>query len=327
MKKIATAFLAAALILGLALTAGCVEGGEAAHLRIGFQPSIDHAAHYLAMEKGWWSEDLAPHGITDVSDKRFETGPPEMQAMLAGEIDVAYSGAAPVIAAISSGLDAKIVAAAQTQGSDLVIRSDIPYSSPADLKGLTIGTYPPGSIQDTILRNWLKENDIDPDRDLEIKAMGPGDATTAMAAGQIDGAFLPHPHPSIIAAQGHGRSVVQSGEMYPNHVCCVVVASGRLIREQPEVVEQIVRTHIRATEYAIANPDEAAEIFVGATGMDIDQVRRSLNEWDGAWVSDPNLIIEPVEDYVRIQHELGYIDQPLTQDDIFDLSFYEKVRA
>jgi len=45
--------------------------------------------------------------------------------MLAGYLDVAYVGAAPVISALDSGLDAKIVAGVQTQGSNLVVRPEI----------------------------------------------------------------------------------------------------------------------------------------------------------------------------------------------------------
>ena len=55
-------------------------------------------AEITAMEKGWWQQDLAPLGVVNVTDKVFPTGAPEMQAMLAGDIDVAYVGAAPVLA-------------------------------------------------------------------------------------------------------------------------------------------------------------------------------------------------------------------------------------
>jgi NitT/TauT family transport system substrate-binding protein len=327
MRPITAILLAVALVAAFTFVSGCTGTGEVTDLRIGYQPSTHQTAHMTAMEKGWWQEDLAPLGITKVTDYSFPTGPPEMQAMLGRNIDIAYVGSAPFISAQASGLDAKIVAAVQTQGSDLVLRPEIPYTSPQDLKGLTIGTFPPGSIQDTLLRNWLQENGLDPEKDVTIKPMGPGDATTAIIADQIDGVFLPHPAPAVIASKGAGRTVVASGEMAPNHACCVLVASGKLIREQPELVEQVVKTHIRATEYNIEHPDEAATIYSKKTGQDIADVQKSFKEWDGTWTADPNLIVGSVEDYARIQYELGYINKHLTKDDIFDLSFYEKARA
>jgi len=328
MRTLTAVLLAAALVAAFILAAGCTGtgSGDVTHLRIGYQPSTHQTAHMTAMEKGWWQEDLAPYGVTQVTDKQFETGPPEMQTMLAGELDIAYVGSAPFIAAVSTGLDAKIIAAVQTQGSDLVLRNEVPYSTPADLAGKTIATFLPGSIQDTVLRTWLEENGVDP-ASVDIKAMGPGEAVTAISAGHVDGVFLPHPYPSVIVAEGIGRSVVQSGEMLKDHSCCVLVASGSLIREHPEIVEQVVRTHIKATEYNLEHPDEAASIYASKTGQNVETVKASFRDWDGTWTADPNVITTSVVEYTNLQYELGYISKPLTQDDLFDLSFYEKARA
>ncbi|MDG6242842.1 MAG: ABC transporter substrate-binding protein [Methanolobus sp.] len=291
-------------------------------ITFGYQPSTHQIAYITAREKGWWAEDLAPYGVKTVDDRLFPTGAPEMQAMLAGDIQVAYVGAAPVIAALSSGLDAKIVAAVQTQGSDIVVHNDHPYETPADLKGLKIATFPPGTIQDTILRNWLKENGLDPETDVQILGMGPGDAMTAITAGQVDAVFLPHPAPAMIENNGVARSVVSSGSMLNDHACCVIAVSGNLIRDHPEIVSQIVETHIRATEYNAENMDEAAQIYADDQEWDVELVKKSLEEWDGSWIADPNLIVDSTVEYAQVQYELGYISSPLTQDDIFDLSFY-----
>ncbi|PKL62595.1 MAG: sulfonate ABC transporter substrate-binding protein [Methanomicrobiales archaeon HGW-Methanomicrobiales-2] len=326
MKQITAILLAVALVAAFILAAGCTGTGDATNLRIGYQPSTHQTAHFTAMEKGWWQDDLAPLGITQVTDYQFGTGAPEMQAMLAGDLDIAYVGSAPFIAAVSTGLDARIVAAVQTQGSDLVLRNEVPYSTPADLVGKKIATFPPGTIQDTILRTWLEENGVDP-ASVTIVAMDPGAATTAISAGQVDGVFLPHPSPSIIAAEGTGRTVVQSGEMLKDHACCVLVASGSLIREHPEIVEQVVKTHIKATEYNLEHPDEAASIYAGKTGQNVETVKASFHDWDGTWTADPKVITTSVVEYTNLQYELGYINKPLTQDDLFDLSFYEKARA
>ena len=250
-----------------------------------------------------------------------------MQAMLAGDLDIAYVGAAPVLSAVSTGLDAKIVSGVNTQGSNLVLRTGLNYTGPQSLKGLKIATFPAGTIQDTILRDWLKRNNVDPDKDVEIIGMGPGDAVTAITAGKVDAAFLPEPSPAVIEASGSGRSIVKSGEMYPGHTCCVLVASGKLIREHPEIVEQIIKTHINATKFAIQNPNETSAIFAAKTGADVEVVKQSFKEWDGAFVTDPSLIVGPVMDYAQIQYELGYIKKPLTQDDLFDLTLYQKATA
>jgi NitT/TauT family transport system substrate-binding protein len=318
------AVLATTVVITL-IMAGCSQpSGEPAEIRIGYQPSTHQVAEMVAMEKGWWQQDLAPYGVKNVTDYVFPTGAPEMQAMLAGDLDVAYVGAAPVLSAVSTGLDGKIVAGVNTQGSDLVLRTGLNYTGPESLKGLKIATFQAGTIQDTILREWLKANTINPDTDVQIIGMGPGDAVTAITAGKVDAVFLPHPSPSIVEASGSGRIIVHSGEMYPGHTCCVLVISGELIREHPEIAEQIIRTHIRATEFAVQNPDETAAIYAAKTGADVGVVKESLKNWDGAFVTDPVVIVEPVMDYAEIQYELGYIKKPLTQDELFDLRLYQK---
>jgi NitT/TauT family transport system substrate-binding protein len=337
MRITAIALIALAILL---ITAGCTQQAGTAttpsasavptaaapikELKIGYQPSTHQMAEITAMSKGWWQEDLAPLGVVNVSDKVFPSGPPEMAAMQAGELDVAYVGAAPVLTALATGLDAKIVAGVNTQGSDLVIANGLNYTGPQSLKGKTIATFPAGSIQDTILRDWLKKNNLVPDTDVFIKGMAPGDAITAITAGKVDAVFLPTPSPSTIVNQGKGTIAVHSGDMYPNHTCCVLVVSGKLIREHPEIVRQILKTNDKAVAWNKANIDEAAAIYAKKTSANVTDVKSSLSEWDGNWASDPNLIVSPVLDYATIQYNLGYIKKPLTKDEIFDLTFYQK---
>jgi NitT/TauT family transport system substrate-binding protein len=336
MKKGFPVVIVLLMVIGSVLLSGCTGPSEIkedanetevlTELRFGYQPSTHQIAYMTADVKGWWLEDLAPFGIKKTSENEFPTGAPEMQAMLAGHLDAAYVGAAPVISALSQGLDAKIVAGVQTQGSNLVLRNDIQYDGPDDLKGLKLATYPPGTIQDTVLKDWLIKNGVDPYTDVDILPMGPGDAITAISAGKVDGVFLPHPGPAIIESEENGRSVIASGEMLPDHACCVLVVSGKLIREEPELVKQIVKTHIKATEYNKAHIDEAAEIFVQKTKMDIDIINKSLAEWDGTWISDPDLIVNSTVNYTQVQYDLEYIKKPLTKEEIFDTSFYEAVK-
>jgi NitT/TauT family transport system substrate-binding protein len=79
--------------------------------------------------------------------------------------------------------------------------------------------------------------------------------------------------------------------MWQDHACCCLLVSDELIREHPEMVKQIVRTHIRATEYLIRNQNESAEIFSGKIGYDLDKVKYSFETWDGEWISDPHTTI------------------------------------
>lgn len=315
-----------ALLSCMALIPG-VSAEEHKHetIAFGYQPSTHQMSFMTAYEKGWYEESLGPLGIEHVKSFSFPTGAPEMQAMLAGEIDFAYVGSAPFVTAVSNGLDAKIIASVNTQGSDLVVKTDIPYENPADLKGLKVATFPAGTIQDTILRNWLSQNGIDADKDLEIVAMGPGDATTAILAGKVDAVFLPHPAPVTIETAGAGRVVVASGEMAADHSCCVLVASGHMIREHPEIVSEVLRIHLRATEYNQENPEEAADHMNALTELSPAIILASLEQWDGSFDIDPTRIISSVTTFAETQTRLGYLPNPVTELDLFDTSFWKNL--
>lgn len=109
----------------------------------------------IAMEKGWWLEDLKPYGITEVKEFGFPSGGPQMDAMGNGELDIAYLCTCPFIKPISEELDAKIVVAVNNNGSSLLLRPGLGYDDPKSLEGLTTGTFPPRTAQDTLLKKWL----------------------------------------------------------------------------------------------------------------------------------------------------------------------------
>jgi NitT/TauT family transport system substrate-binding protein len=345
MKRAFAFFIVLALMAGAVFLCGCTSAPQQENtsteqpaasapvagvsdksvLNIGYQPSTHQMAFMTAYSKGWYVESLSSSGIKEVKPFNFPTGAPEMQAMLAGDLDFAYVGSAPFVTAVASGLDAKIIGAVQTQGSDLVLRTGLNYTAPADLKGLKIATFPAGTIQDTILRTWLKEQGLDDTKDVEIIAMGPGDATTAIIAGKVDAVFLPAPAPTTVKKAGAGSIIVHSGEMSPNHACCVLVASGKMIRDHPDIVQEVLAIHQKATAYNKENLDEAAGYMAAMTGMDTSVITLSLDEWDGEWVADPAIIIKSVTGFATEQQALGYIKKVVTEQDLFDTSFWAKI--
>ena len=294
------------------------------YLRIGYQLTTHQMAEIVAGEGGWWAEDLKQFGVKEILEFEYPSGQSEIQAMYRGGLDIAYMGTAPIITAIAQGLDAKIVSAVNINGSNLVLRPDVNYSGAQSLGGLNIATLSPGSIQDLVLKMWLKDNGMDNSK-VNITVMNPEDAVTAISAGKVDGVFLPHPSPAIIESRGKGKSVVASGEMWPNHACCSLLISGKLLREQPELVKQIIKTHTKATEYVNAHPKEAAQIFAKKTKQNHTVVETSIEDWDGKWVSDLAIQVPSTVEYAKIDMQLGYINETLSKDDLFDMSFYRDV--
>ncbi|MDV0447898.1 hypothetical protein MsAg5_18190 [Methanosarcinaceae archaeon Ag5] len=330
MKKVLSVLILALLVAIVAFS-GCVGNddgsGNGSNVTIGYQPSTHQMAYTSAESMGWWTSNLTKLNVSSVNNKLFESGPSEAVALSSGAIQVAYIGAAPIIPAVAqNNSDLKIVAAVQINGSSLLVANNMTYNGPQDLVGKKVGTFPPGSIQDTLLKTWLTNNGVDP-KSLEIKGMSQGDAEAALMSGSLDAVFLPHPAPAVIEAGGYGRIVYNSGQMEPDHACCVIAVSQKFIDQHPDIVKEIVRIHIDATDYTNENPEKAAQYYSKMTGVSQDTVLASVNEWDGAWVSDPHMIEDYVVAYSQAQYQQGLTPRALTAEDLFDTSFYDEIMA
>jgi len=230
-------------------------------------------------------------------------------------------------------LDAELIAGVETGGDALVVSSDVvdKYKELQSLKDVTIATHPIVSTPHTILSKWLLDNGIDPKKDVNIKAMGPSDAVTAIGAKAIDAAFICTPYPSMIEEAGYGRIVTVGDEMWPNHACCCLVASGEMISEHPDIVKQIIKIHIRATNYINEHPEEAGEVFGKRYNINVSVIMRSLNVTGMCWIHDPHLEIDDGLEYARVIYELNrerYESmgvKVLEKEDIFDTSFYDEI--
>jgi NitT/TauT family transport system substrate-binding protein len=105
--------------------------------------------------------------------------------------------------------------------------------------------------------------------------------------GTIDGFFMPPPTPTIAASRKCGEIVMRSGEIWPQHAESCLVVSDKLIKDQPDLVKEIIKIHIKATLYNMNHVDRAAQICAEKVGSDVDNVKLSFELWDGHWVHDP----------------------------------------
>lgn len=312
-----------------------------------YQPSTHQIAAFIVLQKHWIEEEAEKLGYTiRITEQCFGSGPPQMERFAAGAIDVAYVGATPVVSEVGSALEkgypkAIIVAAVNQQGSALVMRPDFEYVDPQNLRGTTLGTFPPGSIQDTILKDWLGKNELSfgpprtPEVDVVIQPADPRLLVEMLEAGKVDGIFVPSPSPELSEHEGIGKIVASSAVMIPGHPCCVLSLRDSFIEKYPDLAKIIVKCHIRAERLMVERPDEA--IDVGAKklselwGQPEDFVRTVVekaiedNPTGLSFDPDPHAIVEGVMKYVDIHWELEYIPVKPNEKDMFDFSLYDEV--
>ena len=128
--------------------------------------SIFYAPQYIAIEEGYFSEE----GL----DLTLVTGfgaDKTMTAVLSGEADIGFMGAGSICLRLPGGANDPVVNFAQlTQraGNFLVAREEMPAFTWEDLKGSKVLGGRKGGMPEMVFEYILKENGIDPEKDLEI---------------------------------------------------------------------------------------------------------------------------------------------------------------
>jgi NitT/TauT family transport system substrate-binding protein len=99
------------------------------------------------------------YGINDIAANAggFSAGPAEMDAFASNTVDIGYLGSPPAILKhLNNNIPVKVVAAANTEGSALVVSNDI--HSFEDLNGKTVGDPGLGTIQHLLLQAMAEKN-------------------------------------------------------------------------------------------------------------------------------------------------------------------------
>ena len=338
MRKV---FFGLGAVLLVALNAVSFAAQDEDTLRIGYIPIMVMEQHFINSEEGWYSE-LEELGVSEVEATSFSSGAPMVQAFAAGELDVGFVGINPALVMASRGVPVKVVASnvvdslAVTVSNEFAdIYEDNPGAEAFEIYREQVGrpirfaTLPQGTTPDTVLRLWLDQLGLDAETDISIVPLGVNQVQSALATGEVDGSLIMEPVLSLAQEQEWGyRTIVGGGEILENQPGAVLVVTEELIENNPELVEKLVELHLRASELAIADRDRAAEIassYIGDDILSVEIARIALDSNSLRVQPNPYSILESTEAYNAFQVALGVFDEPVTQDQLFDLSFYDAV--
>jgi ABC-type nitrate/sulfonate/bicarbonate transport system substrate-binding protein len=159
--------------------------------QLGWIANASYIGSYIADTKGYYSQ----HGL----DVTIVPGGPSVSGMpllISNKVQVADSDAETVSSAITQGGDVKIVATGyQVNPACIMSLASSPITTPADLKGKTIGV---GASDDPAWYAFLKVNNIDRS---ELTTVPASFDLTPLIAGKMDGymAFLNDEVPQLTA--------------------------------------------------------------------------------------------------------------------------------
>lgn len=122
-------------------------------VRIAYFPNITHSQALLGMENDQFKNAL---GDTKIEWKQFNAGSSEVEAFLAGAIDIGYIGPGPAINGYTKSKgDLLIIAGATDAGAVLVGKKGSSIKSVKDLDGKKVAIPQFGNTQDLCLRFLL----------------------------------------------------------------------------------------------------------------------------------------------------------------------------
>jgi sulfonate transport system substrate-binding protein len=197
-----------------------------------------------------------------VSWSDFTSGPPMLEAMASGSVDVGGVGDAPPVFAAAGGEAVEIVGAREVPGGDqdaLVVPKGSSITSLAQLKGKKIA-YGSGSSGNYNLLTVLAKGGLTT-KDVTMVNLQPAEALAAFTSGSVDAWDIWPPYVQQVVAQD-GAKVLAVGPQYGSPYSYEV-----------------------ASKSAVANPEKAAAIQVYLTTLDKAYVWASAHAdaWGAAW--------------------------------------------
>ena len=308
--------LAAFLVMGSA-SAGLFDflGGGDDTVKIGYLPSDHDAALFVADQQGLYKEKNI-----SVELVQFNNGGDLMTAMASGDVDVGYVGISPVLSSVSAGVPAKVISAAQLEGSGIVVTDDSDIDSASDLKGKTIATPGEASIQHVLLSYYLKQNGLSLD-DINESAMKVPSINDALKTNNIPGAITFQPYVSIAEANDNIEELADSSEILPGHPCCVVVASQDFIDNHADTVKEIVAIHEKATQFINDNienntTDKVVELLPEDIVTDPAVEVQSLESFPFIFGLD-NDYKANVQAFQQLEVELGILNETIPPEKLY----------
>ena len=278
-------------------------------VKIGYLPTDHDAALFVANATGMFKD-----AKLDVELYEYNNGGDLMSAMASGDLDVGYVGIPPVIHSMSKDVPVRIVAGAQNEGSGLVAH-DSSVKSISDLKGKTVATPGEASIQSVLLKYDLNKSGLSLS-DIESPSMKVSSMNDALKTDGIDAMITYEPYVTISKELNNQNLVKRSGDILPDHPCCVVVMNEKFLSDHFNKAKKILDIHKKATEKIKENPEGMVKYLPPHIVPDSEIEKESLTHIK--WVSGLNDTYKKnVNDFLDIERDLGIMNETVPQEKLF----------
>ncbi|WP_309644833.1 CmpA/NrtA family ABC transporter substrate-binding protein [Phenylobacterium sp.] len=268
----------------------------AAGLTLGFLPLNDAAPLIVARDKGFF----AAEGL-DVTLRREASWATLRDKVAVGALDGAQL-LAPLVLATSLGVGGEQTPmtapmALNRNGAAVTLSRRLGEVAAGDAAGLarliarrreegasqlTFAVVFPYSIHNYLLRDWMAEAGIHPDRDVRLTVAPPARMTELLADGVIEGFCAGEPWNAAAVAWGAGKVAARSSSLAPDALDKVFAVTRAWGERRPEELAALLRTLMQAAAWAEApeNRVELASLLARRDNLDVapDLISRGLTD-------------------------------------------------
>lgn len=222
-------------------------------IRIGYLHVMDDAQVLLAKDAGLYEK----HGL-DAELQMFESGTDLIKAIVGGQLQAGVLGFTNAVTWADKGADLKVVGGAQMGYHSLLVRNDSGIRKVADLKGRRLASQKQGSTADIVLNGVVFPEAGLTRKDVQMVYVEPAAAIQALAAGQVDAAFVFEPYDSLAQKTLPVTSIYEIGKVWP-FPCMVAITSGKELEKNRDVINRMLDAQKEAIEMLQNQPRKAAE--------------------------------------------------------------------
>ena len=289
-------------------------------LPMGYIPNIQFAPMYVAIEKGYFRAA----GLDVELDYKFETD--GVALVGAGELPLAVVSGEQVLLARAQGLPVVYVGAwYQQYPVSVVARSELGILIPQDLKGKKVGLPGLFGANYVGLRALLSEAKMS-ESDVTLDSIGFNQVELFVAGEQDVIVGYTANEPIQLRARGIPVTEIRVSD-YVQLASNGILASEKVIAENPELVRAFVGAFLKGLADTIADPEEAFELSAAHipnfADLDADVQKQvlatSIEQWKAERLgySDP----QAWENMQDVLLEAGLIDQKMDLNKAFTNEF------
>ncbi|MEV8048067.1 ABC transporter substrate-binding protein [Streptomyces griseoluteus] len=215
----------------------------------------------------------------------FTSGPPLLEAVNAGAVDVGGVGNTPPVFAAGAGSKISVVAAwhGRSRGDAVLVRNDSRLTSPKQLKGKSVAVAQGSSAHYQLVAS-LEAAGLRL-KDIKVKYLQPADALAAFNSGKVDAWAVWDPYTSQVLQARQGR-VLTTGDGVTNGLSFQVASPAALrnSKKAAAVKDYLARLR-RAQDWVHGHQAEWAEVWAKDTGLPYDVALASVRRTNATRVA------------------------------------------